>query len=278
LAGWGGGIEHRGRALSLRRQRPSRRRPAYLALERQGLVEVRNRSGIYVAAGAGASSGLPAEPEPWLADVLVEGIQRSLSPGSLIAALQDATQRRSLRCVCVDGLEDDRLGLCREIESAFGMQARPVDPGDPDLASRVQAADVVVTTPFCSASVRAVLRPGQPLIVAGLSSAVERALRRLAGVHASALVCVQPECAARLLHGLGEAAKERPQVLTVEQVAAEPQLLERFEAVVGTRAAIDRLGSLLQPGQLDVLPCLSVPTLHRIARVVIRLNRAGTTE
>lgn len=62
---------------------------AYRALEEEGLVEVRGRSGVWVAAeaGGGEEEALRRETRVWLEAVVAEARERKLPVATLRAAL-----------------------------------------------------------------------------------------------------------------------------------------------------------------------------------------------
>ncbi|HWK88648.1 MAG TPA: GntR family transcriptional regulator, partial [Longimicrobium sp.] len=62
---------------------------AYRALEAEGLVEVRERAGVYFAEPRRLAGGLPLETAEWLADTLAEAWRRRLD----VAALQQLIRR-----------------------------------------------------------------------------------------------------------------------------------------------------------------------------------------
>ena len=74
---------------------------AYKALAEEGLVELRPRGGIYVAAAGAPQGGIPPLPERWLAEVLVEGLAREIPGPELHEWLRRVVETLRLRAVAI---------------------------------------------------------------------------------------------------------------------------------------------------------------------------------
>src|SRR5688572_22915836 len=110
---------------------------AYKALAEEGLVELRPRGGIYVAATGAPQGGIPPLPERWLAEVLVEGLAREIPGPELHEWLRRTVETLRLRAVAITTTIDQAYGLCRELHDGFGMEA------DALLAEAVRASSEV---------------------------------------------------------------------------------------------------------------------------------------
>ena len=123
---------------------------AYRVLADEGLVELRERGGIYVAPGRDRPAGAPALPEEWIVDVLTDAASREIPGPELHEWLRRCTETLRLRAVVVASSPDQLSGLCRELRDDFGLEAEGVladelttaDP--PPLPLR--RADLLVTT------------------------------------------------------------------------------------------------------------------------------------
>ncbi|NUQ21576.1 MAG: GntR family transcriptional regulator [Gemmatimonadaceae bacterium] len=132
---------------------------AYKEIAAEGLVDLRPRGGVYVAARPAGARGIPPLPEAWLADVLTQGLAREIPGAELHEWLRRCTETLRLRAVVVTTTEDQVLGLCRELRDDFGFEAEGMTveqaraAATPPLALR--RADLLVTTAGQEAAVRA---------------------------------------------------------------------------------------------------------------------------
>lgn len=123
---------------------------AYRELTEEGLVELRPRGGVYVAARPAGDAGIPPLPERWIAELLAQGLTREIPGPELHEWLRRATETLRLRALVVATTDDQRFGLCRELHDDFGLEvdgilAEELRAADsPPLALR--RADLIVTT------------------------------------------------------------------------------------------------------------------------------------
>jgi hypothetical protein len=145
-------------------------------LAEEGLVEMRPRGGIYVAAGLGGTAGVPALSEEWIADVLAEGVSRDLPLSALPEWLRRSVETLRLRVVAVEGTADQIAGLCRELRDDYGLEASGVNiaairSGEDDVPVEVRRADLLVTTHSHARVVRRLAeRLGKHCIIASVRS------------------------------------------------------------------------------------------------------------
>ena len=129
---------------------------AYRELAAEGLVEMRNRGGIYLAAGAVSKNGIPALPESWIVDMLVGGVSREIPVLELHEWLRRSVETLRLRAVAFESTDDQAMGLCRELQDDYGLQASAehVSVLDGEIPLSVRRADLLVTTTRHEAAVR----------------------------------------------------------------------------------------------------------------------------
>jgi len=96
---------------------------AYRELAAEGLVELRERSGAYVAADPASVGSAPGMAEAWVVDIFAQAIAREISPSTLVAWMQHSLATRPLRAGVIAGTDDQLLGLCRELEADYGLEA-----------------------------------------------------------------------------------------------------------------------------------------------------------
>lgn len=148
-------------------------RAAYETLQREGLVELRPRSGVYVAvspAGLGAA-------DSQMADGLVEMLRQArgwgVSPVQCPERMRQALYTQRLRAACVESNEDQLSWLVHESQADYGLDAFGVDLDTVDpavLAARIRSADVVLSTAFHGELLESVARAeGKPIFLLRLA-------------------------------------------------------------------------------------------------------------
>src|SRR5262245_56362261 len=156
---------------------------AYAELEREGLVVIRGRSGIYVAPPAVEPE--LSEPQAWYSAILTDAWRRRI-PLPLLPELIGRFVSRRLRCACVESTDDHMVAFCAELDQDFGLDTVSVDlrrddePTAQDL-ERVEAAvastDFVVTTAFHAADVRPASRTHRkPMVIISVNDAMVHAI------------------------------------------------------------------------------------------------------
>lgn len=127
---------------------------AYRRLEAEGLVEVRGRSGVYVARTLRSTDSLLEGTVGWLAKFLTEAHQRTVRLPDVADLLGRATVRRTLRCGLLASNEDQTSAYAWELHHSFGLHVIPISLPPTDRALRdtdaAQSAlseiDLVVTS------------------------------------------------------------------------------------------------------------------------------------
>lgn len=123
---------------------------AYKVLAAEGLIELRPRGGVYVAAGGLTRNGIPPLSEEWLVDFFTQGLAREIPGPDLHEWLRRSTETLRLRAAVIASTADQSYGLCRELRDDFGLDSVPLladevrSSADGGLA--LQRADLVVTT------------------------------------------------------------------------------------------------------------------------------------
>ncbi|HEY5060976.1 MAG TPA: winged helix-turn-helix domain-containing protein [Gemmatimonadaceae bacterium] len=133
-------------------------RRAYQVLERQGLVVMRQRSGVFFApAQEGARAPLSPRVQ-WLVNLAVDGLARAVPVPELPSRVAHYTDAMHLRVACIECNKDQTSALCAELARAFGVKAVPFDI-DALLASStldrdLKDIDLLITTPFHTGEIR----------------------------------------------------------------------------------------------------------------------------
>jgi DNA-binding transcriptional regulator YhcF (GntR family) len=156
---------------------------AYQQLEKEGIVELRQRSGIYVAPVGRLTGTELAHQAEWVVDAALEGLRRGIPAPQYPRRIEQYLTRLRLRAACVECNEDQIASLSAELEADYGFEVTGVDVED--LASgtppeAVRRADLVVTTPFHAGVVAEVAeRAGKSWVAASLRVDVYAEIARL---------------------------------------------------------------------------------------------------
>jgi DNA-binding transcriptional regulator YhcF (GntR family) len=131
---------------------------SYRLLAGEGLVELRQRGGIYVAS-ADAFGAVPVPSRVWLSELFAQGIAREVPLTELHEWLHRAVGTLRLRAVAIQESGDQVEGLCRELRDDYGFEAaglRVAELREDGIEARpeLRYADVLVTTGGLEAQVR----------------------------------------------------------------------------------------------------------------------------
>jgi DNA-binding transcriptional regulator YhcF (GntR family) len=123
--GWG--IDHRAVAR------------AYAEREQDGLVEVRGRSGVYLAPQENIAGEMLPETARWVAeDVLTEVWSRRIKIPELPEFIRRCTSSVKVRTACIESTEDHRQLLCTELRTCSASIRTPLPPWSAGVVSAPQ--------------------------------------------------------------------------------------------------------------------------------------------
>jgi len=199
---------------------------ALRGLERDGLVEIHARGGIYVGGRpAAARSARLAGFGLRLVDLVAD----QLAAGETIGAVSDRLRRcldtARLRVACVECNDDQLDFLCEELRDGFGLESTAVEIDrrrrEPPLA--VRQADLLVSTPFHAGEVRRwAARLGKPCVIVTLDPRRRADVTLLLAERPVYLVGTDPRWAAKArAMWADEPGAERLQIVTVGEVMLE---------------------------------------------------------
>lgn len=143
---------------------------AYRQLAAEGLVELRQRGGIYVAPRDDAL--IPTPGMDWMIDSLLQGLGREVPVVEFHDWFRRAVSTLRLRAVVVQGSRDQIAGMCRELFDDYGLDATGLDASElaepsAGTIAELRRIDLLVTTPSYDALVRRVgARVGAPVVIA----------------------------------------------------------------------------------------------------------------
>jgi DNA-binding transcriptional regulator YhcF (GntR family) len=122
---------------------------AYRQLEREGIVEMRPRSGIYVASESQPLAPL-SQSARWMSDMFLQGFARGVTPISLGPTLASAINFAPLTAACVECNADQILWMAGQLREEFGLSTVWVEPdmAQTEMAERLRGSDLIVTTAF----------------------------------------------------------------------------------------------------------------------------------
>jgi len=257
----------------------------YRVLEAEGLIEIRGRSGAYIAEQERLGGVLP-ETGRWLAEFVADGWKRHIALPRLVELLARATVSRQLRCAFVESTEDHMIAFTVELETGLGLHCDPVhlpiaadgEEGEQFDTTRLRAAiataDFVATTVFHGALVRrACEEAGKPLVVVSATTDLVRPIEsHLRSTGTLTVVCVDPRFGERVRFVYAGNQPDAVRIVLAHD-AWEVAQLDPREPVLLTRAARRRL---LDDVHLTLVaphsPTLSVESAQEVAELMIRLN------
>ena len=218
---------------------------AYRALEDVGLVEIRPKVGVFVAAnGKGAASG--EEQTVWLTQILFDAWERGMARSSILDLVHRGAERR-LRCGCIESNEDHMVALTSELESDFSLHAVPLFVAACEHSTlspeRLDNVDLVVTSMFHIDAARvAAAEANKPMVVATFNPEFTREIDRRLSEHPITTVYVDPEYAIRGREYLAVTPHwELVRFVELDQLQDRPVDLHAGDVMV-TRAARRQLG------------------------------------
>lgn len=123
---------------------------AYRELAAEGLVEIRERGGVYVASTAERNGIEPTLPVTWFVDTLTAAFAREIPADEVHEWLRRSVETLRLRAVVVSTTDDQVAGLARELRDDFGLLAEGIvgaELADSEVHSAtLRRADVLITT------------------------------------------------------------------------------------------------------------------------------------
>ena len=249
---------------------------AYRALEKDGLVEVRGRSGVFVAAHQMVGEGASQEMARWVSGVLVEAWMRRTPVTDLPRLIRRATRSVTVRCGFVEVVEDSIVAFSHELMKDWGLEVRIIAPeelleGDQKFAD----VDFFAATNFYAQSVHHVVaRLGRPLVVLTVHARLQEAIRsRLEDRLTVIAVDRRFEDRMRVAYA-GERHRNNIRILLAEDVVAIRNI-DPDEPVLLTRAASAKLGQLRLRNVLPYSPTLSVETATALAKLIVQRNHSA---
>ncbi len=227
---------------------------AYRILEAEGLVELRPRSGIFVAPAALWGAPASAVPADWMVEVLMQGLLHGMPALRMPDGLHRCLETLRLHAVVVECNADQLYSVPAELRRDYGLEVTALDicslNGDGRLPAALRQADVLVTTPFHKPLVdRLNLAAGTPRVVITMCTDLFVEVNRLLPTTAVYFVVVDPRFVAKLrkiFERTPGAANLRPLVIGQDDLSGIPDeaptyLTQLARQQVGDRPTLRRV-------------------------------------
>ncbi len=254
---------------------------AYRELEREGLVELRPRSGIYVAATQASGGGLLTQLAGWVVEVLVQGLTRNVPPIEFPERVRRCLETLRLRAACIADNRDQIHSLCTELHADYGLETDGVELKQlaaPDDVTQLalRRADVLVTIALHSAEVQRRARElAKPWIVVSLRPDLMSEVTRLLAKEPIYFVATDPRfgnALRRIFEPTGHASNVRLIVLGRDDPGAIPDGAPTYIM----RSARKQLGDTPLAGRVIPTPrVFSTDTARELLTFIIRANLAA---
>jgi DNA-binding transcriptional regulator YhcF (GntR family) len=254
---------------------------AYRELEREGLVELRPRSGIYVAATHASGGGMLTQVAGWVVEVLVQGLTRNVPPIEFPERVRRCLETLRLRAICVAGNRDQIHSLCTELRADYGLETDGIEleqlsTPDDVTGLALRRADLLVTIALHAAEVQRRARElAKPWIVVSLRpDLMNEVTRRLATepVYFVATDARFGDALRRIFEPTGHASNARLVVLGRDDPAAIPDGAPTYIM----RSARERLGDSPLAGRVIPTPhVFSTDSARELLTFIIRANLAA---
>ncbi|HET8656986.1 MAG TPA: GntR family transcriptional regulator [Longimicrobiaceae bacterium] len=247
---------------------------AYGCLEIDGLVERRERSGIYLASMERSFEMQLPETAAWVAHTLTEAWEHQLKPVQMPELVRRWTLEGRLRCACVEECADVRLSLCRELEHQFGLAAVPMESatGRPEGLAE---ADVLVTTVFHAAELRSAAEQlGKPVLVAPMNEQARDVIEQSLQQGELAVLCLDPRFGQRLRDSLPAELRPRLRAVCVDDAPAVAAL-DAAQPVFASVAAHQRLPRTDLRLVYPPSPSYSRDFAHNLVATLVQLHLAS---
>lgn len=255
----------------------------YAALEREGLVEVRGRQGVFVARQERIGGRVLQETARWLVGVLREAWTRQIHLPDFPDFVRECISSAEVSCVCIESTEDQLDTICHELRRDFGFRSAPMHAdrlvplqagaaGLERIPDELRSADFLVTTAFHAAAVGQIARAlEKPVVVVRLNREIVLALERRLASEEMTVICVDPRFLERVRLVVGGEHAERIRGVLASDEDAIKRLDPRVPVLI-SHAARQRLGDAAPPTILPGTPALARESAAELAEVLVRFN------
>jgi GntR family transcriptional regulator len=258
---------------------------AYRRLAHEGLLEIRERNGVYLARQEPAVGGVREELVTWLASVVAEARRRGIGIPQLSELLRTCTNTVLLRCICFESNLDSGVAFALELEEEFGINCDFVDIDTlPKLRAgrstavrrideRLKRADFFVTSAFHQRAVQTLAKRFQkPFHVITVNEQFARIIERQIAKDGLTAIIADERYARRLRVVYGAVSEPAAIQITLASDRDRVLLLNRSAPALVTRAARRLLPDLDIPLLIPRYPSISPESARGLGELIIRLN------
>ena len=248
---------------------------AYRILAKEGVVEIRRRSGIYVARSPEVSGGPAVVADGWLIDVLAEGIEHGIAAPRLGDWLKRCAGTRRVRAAVVGDTIDQLEAFCAELREDYGVDAVPFAPDALDRVSGLPpdmySADFILTVEAHAERLRTLGGvTGRPVIPVQVRHAMASSWRRILSRGTIHAVVADARSMLGFEAALGDLA---PRLKTYVVGRDDVRLIPPASYVYISRSARRRLGTTTIAGRmLPTERAFSGETVRAVVGIVVELN------
>jgi DNA-binding transcriptional regulator YhcF (GntR family) len=255
---------------------------AYSELEREGLVKVRGRSGIYLVLPQTVDIDLE-EPLDWYAEMLRDAWSRRIPITEVNMTLQQIVQN-PVQVACVESTEDHMVAFCAELAEDFALQTTSVmltkegaRVGDAvmSLYDAISGVDFVVTTAFHAAEVKvAADLLKKPVVLVSVNDTMVDAIERQLETGPVTIVGEDPAFISRMCDSLIERFKDNGElrVIGIDEYMNNPAMTEGTTPLF-TRAARRRLNEDEYHLLPAPIPFLSANAARKLVRCMLSTHQ-----
>jgi GntR family transcriptional regulator len=252
----------------------------------EGFIELKPRSGAYVAPPHPAGGGSLPDLGVWLVNMLVQARARGLPPTQVSEYVRRCVETRRVRAACIECNRDHLHLLCSELADDHGYvvesaELHELDDPTPPLALR--RADVLVTTTFHAPRVKAAAaRLRKPWIAIALRRDVLDEVSRCLAEGAVYYVATDPRVEPKLRRMLRPIApvKHLKVMLTGrDDLSSIPADAPTFVMTSARQFVRERYGENGGPGKPMFHPprSFSEGTARELLTFLVRANMAALT-
>jgi DNA-binding transcriptional regulator YhcF (GntR family) len=255
---------------------------AYGELQRDGLVDVRGRSGIYLVLPDVVDVSLEA-PLDWYAEMLKEAWARRISLTDMNCMLTELV-RNPLKAACVESTADHMEAFCSELTEDFALETisvtltpegARVNDEIVTLYDAISSADFVVTTAFHAAEVHEAADLLQkPVVIVSVNDMLVNAIERELRSRPVTIVADDPAFLERFRDSLIERFRENGdlRVTTVDAMLRDPSATEGTTTLL-TRAARKKLNEDVYHLFPPPVSFLSVHAARKLVQCMLATHR-----
>jgi DNA-binding transcriptional regulator YhcF (GntR family) len=245
----------------------------YEALVDEGLVEIRGRSGVFVAPQEVLAGDVREETAGWLSGIITEGWKRRFSAAGVVKVLQRSTESVRIRCGLVEVVEDAIVALRHELENEFGFDVRVISP-DALLRGREAFRDIdfFTTTSFYAPLVHGrVASLGKELVVLTVYPVLREAIRHQLEESRLTVIACDASFGERIRIAYAPDRPDAVRIILADDPAAVQQI-DREEPVLLTRAAHEALGPVRIRMLFPHSPTISLNAAATLAQILVLRN------